>query len=141
MSTSIKAFFVIVALVAGFFADDALSWLNSSSKAAITDYCQLSTNACEKEGIAVTLNRDTAQPLIPIQINVDWPHSEADSLHLTLEGYEMEMGTARFAIAQINEGQYQGDVLLPACTMEAMTWVGKLSNGKQSIDVAIRMER
>jgi len=140
MSTSIKAFFVIIALVAGFFADDVMSWVKSS-KPSIAEHCQLSTKACEKEGVLVTLNRDTAQPLLPIQVSVEWPHSEADSLHLTLEGYEMEMGTARFAIAQINEGQYQGDVLLPACTMEAMTWVGKLSNGKQSIDVAIRMER
>lgn len=140
MSKPIKVLFVTLALVAGFFADDVLSWLNSS-KPSLNDYCQLSTTACETKGVAITLNRDTAQPLVPIKINVDWPNSNTDSLHLTLKGYEMEMGTARFAIAQVENEQYQAEVLLPACTMEAMTWVGELSNGNQSINVAIRMAR
>lgn len=141
MSAPIKILFVVLALIGGFFAQDAWSWLTTSPKPSLAEHCQLSTVPCEQKGVSVSISRDVAQPLIPIQVYVEWPKANADSLRLTLEGHEMEMGTARFAIAKAENGQYQAEVLLPACTMQAMTWVGQLSNGQQSIDVAIRMAR
>ncbi len=130
-----------IALLAGFFTQDIMAWFTSSTPITLEEHCQLSTTACEQNNAVITISQDTAQPLLPFSLQANWPQSDASQLNLTLQGHEMEMGTARFAIAKLADGQYQGEVLLPACTMENMTWVGTLSDGKQSINVAIRMAR
>lgn len=53
----------------------------------------------------------------------------------------MEMGTAVFKLTKNPNGAFTGDVILPVCTTEEMTWVGEVSDGQQSIKTSLRMER
>ena len=137
--------FIIVLLglviASGFFAKDIAGWLNSEEELSLSQYCPLSTQGCQQDNIRVTLNRDTVQPLIAVKISANWPKSDAAPLRLTLHGYEMDMGTALFELKAHQNGFYQAEVLLPACTVESMTWIGQLSDGHQSMNVSIRMAR
>lgn len=141
MSKLLKFLSALVAVSVGFFANDLIDFFQTAPKVSLDSYCHLSTEACTQDGVIISMNQDTAQPLQPFNLNVKWTSSQNDKLMLTLEGHEMDMGTARFAIARTLNGEYQADVLLPACTMDDMTWIGTLSDGSQSVDVAIRMAR
>ena len=142
MPSIIKFALIALALCAGFFAGDLYHWYKSeATRPSLDDYCLLSTKPCSENDITVTLDRDVSQPLIPTQIQVEWSSSESDSLLLTLEGYEMEMGITLFKLNKKQDNIYIGEILLPVCTLEAMTWVGQLSDGKSQINTAIRMER
>lgn len=141
MPTLLKLIFIAIALISGYFAQDISSWFSDDKQSQLGQYCQLSTRGCEQESITVKLDRDVAQPLMPVQISATWPNSQSPSLRLTLNGHEMDMGTALFELQATGNGLYQAEVLLPACTMENMTWVGQLSDGQQSIALAIRMAR
>lgn len=101
----------------------------------------MSTHPCIQDDIIVTLDRDISQPLIVTQMEVQWPSSQAEYLLLTLEGYEMEMGTTVFKLSKAKSGLYNGELMLPVCTLEAMTWVGELSDGNQTMKTSLRMER
>ncbi|WP_194436920.1 hypothetical protein [Vibrio fluminensis] len=141
MSKLLKFLSALVAVSIGFFANDLIGFFQTSPKVSLDSYCQLSTEACAQDGVIISMNQDTAQPLQPFTLSVKWSSHQNENLMLTLQGHEMDMGTARFAIARTPSGEYQSDVLLPACTMDDMTWIGTLSDGSQSVDVAIRMAR
>ncbi|WP_162047760.1 hypothetical protein [Vibrio taketomensis] len=141
MSNAIKGFAVVLALVVGFFAQDILSLQAAPANKTLAEHCQLSTQPCEQSNVVVTISQDTAQPLLPVTMVAQWPNSAAETLSLTLHGYEMDMGNARFTLNKADSQQFSGEVLLPGCTSKEMTWIGQLTDGKQSIDVAIRMAR
>lgn len=141
MPNLVKFTFIGIALIAGYFAQDIALWFGDDKKNQLAQYCPLSTLGCNQEAISVKLNHDLAQPLVPVQISAHWPNSQSHSLRLTLNGHEMDMGTALFELKANDEGIYQADVLLPVCTSGKMTWIGQLSDGHQSIDLAIRMAR
>jgi len=141
MSTPIKIVLVALTALAGFYAQDIWSYLNPAPTVSLQEHCLLSTQPCERDKVVAVISQDTTQPLLPFTIDVSWPHSNAQSLSLNLQGYEMDMGLARFALAQNGSGHYQSEILLPACTMESMTWIGQLSDGQHSVNVAIRMAR
>ncbi|PFG58569.1 hypothetical protein ATG66_1123 [Vibrio sp. ES.051] len=133
---------VTAALVAGFYAPTLLkSFSSSASIKPIDEYCFLSTTSCVQENVTMTLNADSAQPLVPTTLNVEWDKNDAEQLVLTLSGREMEMGEPKFLLKQVAPGQYQGDIVLPVCTQDAMTWVGELTDGKNTIYPAIKMQR
>lgn len=89
----------------------------------------------------MTLNIDSAQPLVPAQLTVEWQDTDADQLVLSLAGREMEMGEPKFLLKKVSKGQYTGEVVLPVCTQESMTWVGELTDGQNTIYPAIKMQR
>lgn len=89
----------------------------------------------------MTLSSDTAQPLVASEIRVEWPSASAEQLTLTLSGLEMDMGMPKFVLTQTAPGHYRGDVILPVCTTEAMTWLGELTDGTTTVYPAIRMQR
>ena len=107
----------------------------------MSEYCLLTTEACESNDVRIKVDRDISQPLVPTEIVVDWPEAQQESLLLTLEGYEMEMGTAVFKLNKSSTGQFTGQVILPVCTTDAMTWVGELTDGQHSVSTSIRMEQ
>tara|TARA_Y100001960_G_C14715403_1_gene849329 strand:- start:1293 stop:1760 length:468 start_codon:yes stop_codon:yes gene_type:complete len=138
----IKIALIALALGAGYFAGDAYQWYqNQQTKISLDDYCLLSTQPCSQDDIVITLDRDVSQPLVPTQIQVKWPSTKADALMLSLEGYEMEMGTTLFKLTKSQNNLYTGELILPVCTLEAMTWVGHLSDGNIQVNTALRMER
>ncbi|TXZ08751.1 hypothetical protein FXE63_04405 [Vibrio mimicus] len=140
MMNALKGIAILLALGAGFFATDLLTWLQQP-KRNLSDYCQLSQNGCEQAGVTMTLAQDKAHPLVTNRLTVHWPNSDAQNLILTLEGVEMNMGSAKFSLSPTAKGIYSADIILPVCTSDSMTWVGKLSDGTKTVYPAIRMER
>ena len=135
-----------IALVAGFYGPQAIEQFKSvmeshSPDVDLKDYCMLSTISCEQNTVAMTLEHETAQPLVPTKIKVVWEDSASDTLLLSLTGLEMEMGSARFQLKHIGNNTYEGDVILPVCTMDKMTWLGELTDGVETVNPAIRMAR
>ncbi|KOO07527.1 hypothetical protein [Vibrio hepatarius] len=142
MPSLVKILLLVVALCAGFFAGDVYEKLKSQvNTVSLDDYCLLSSQPCIQDGVSITVDRDVSQPLIPTHISVEWPQTNASELLLKLEGHEMEMGTAVFKLTKSPNGAFTGDVILPVCTTEEMTWVGELSDGQQNIKTSLRMER
>lgn len=131
-----------VALVAGFYAPTLIKSLSAPSELKpLDEYCFLSTSTCIQQNVSMTLNVDSAQPLVPAQFTVEWQDTDAEQLVLSLAGREMEMGEPKFLLKKVSPGQYMGEVILPVCTQESMTWVGELTDGKNTIYPAIKMQR
>ncbi len=140
LNNFVKLAFVAIALVAGFFLPDLLN-RDSESQVNIDNYCLLSNTPCVQKDVIMQLSEDFAHPLKSISINAEWPDAESSQLLLTLDGLEMSMGTAKYVLYKQDNGSYQGDITLPICTQDSMTWIGSLSDGKHSILTAIRSKQ
>ncbi|MGC9403330.1 hypothetical protein [Vibrio genomosp. F10] len=142
MHPALKVAAVIAALVIGFFANDLRQLASSStSTSSIDDYCFISTEPCLQDGVTMSLDTDTVQPLVPTTFTVKWSNPQTKTLVLDLEGLEMDMGTVKYVLNANEENLFQVDILLPVCTTEKMTWVGSLTDGDHSVSPALRMER
>ncbi|CDT56217.1 hypothetical protein [Vibrio coralliirubri] len=146
MHFALKVAAVGIALVAGFYGPQAIQQFKSAMEHStadvnLDDYCMLSTTSCEQNAVTMTLDSETAQPLVPSKIKVVWEGAASDTLMLSLTGLEMEMGSARFQLKNIGDNTYEGDVILPVCTMDKMTWLGELTDGVETVNPAIRMAR
>jgi len=120
----------------------------SDKRQLLTNYCQLSTQACEQNNVSVTLSTDVIHPMKATQVNVSWPElpEKTNSLMLTLEGHEMMMGIYQLKLSRASNGQFSGDLLLPFCTSNEMTWLGDikpLSEPEQitPISISLRMTK
>ncbi|MCQ1059158.1 hypothetical protein LRP52_19565 [Photobacterium sp. ZSDE20] len=109
-------------------------------------YCPLSNEACEIEGKRISLDRATIKPMEAARIQVEWPSlpSEIDTVELTLEGMEMMMGVYRQTLQrQTDSDRFSGELLLPFCVSDEMTWQGKITataiSSQQPIYISIRM--
>ncbi|KXI24303.1 hypothetical protein AS132_02275 [Photobacterium sanguinicancri] len=62
-------------------------------------------------------------------LSVEWNKlpTEVDSLMLSLEGHEMMMGTYKLLLKRSADNTFSGDLLLPVCTSDAMTWLGTIT--------------
>ncbi|MEZ9155917.1 hypothetical protein FCV73_14645 [Vibrio sp. F13] len=146
MHSALKVAAVGIALVAGFYGPQAIQQFksameHSTADVSLDDYCMLSTTWCEQDSVAMTLEHETAQPLVPTKIKVVWEGAASETLMLSLTGLEMEMGSARFQLKNTGNNIYEGDVILPVCTMDHMTWLGELTDGVETVKPAIRMAR
>ncbi|CAK1849498.1 hypothetical protein [Vibrio crassostreae] len=146
MHPALKVAALGIALVAGFYGPQAVEQFKTvveshSPDVNLDDYCMLSTTSCEQDTVAMTLEHETAQPLVPTKIKVVWEGAASETLMLSLTGLEMEMGSARFQLKSIGNNTYEGDVILPVCTMDKMTWLGELTDGVETVNPAIRMAR
>ena len=146
MHPALKVAALGIALVAGFYGPQVFQKLksvieHSTAEVNLDDYCMLSTTSCEQESISMSLDRETAQPLLPTKIKVVWEGAASETLMLSLSGLEMEMGSARFQLKSIGNNTYEGDVILPVCTLDKMTWIGELTDGVETVNPAIRMAR
>ncbi|TKF92165.1 hypothetical protein, partial [Vibrio sp. F13] len=104
-----------IALVAGFYGPQAIQQFksameHSTADVSLDDYCMLSTTWCEQDSVAMTLEHETAQPLVPTKIKVVWEGAASETLMLSLTGLEMEMGSARFQLKNTGNNIYEGDV-------------------------------
>lgn len=141
MPTYAKLTLVILALGSGFFAGDIVNWFKSSEPILLDQYCLISKVECQQGDLSVQANKDISHPLMPTELEVNWPGSDAQNLVMTLQGYEMEMGTVVFKLNKTQKGQFSGQVILPVCTTDAMTWYGTISDGNRTFKTSIRMER
>ena len=118
MHPALKVVALGIALVAGFYGPQVFQKFksvieHSTAEVNLDDYCMLSTISCEQESISMSLDRETAQPLLPTKIKVVWEGAASETLMLSLTGLEMEMGSARFQLKSIGNNTYEGDVILP----------------------------
>jgi hypothetical protein len=142
MPTFAKLLLVLAAIGSGFFASDLINWYQvTQQQVSLDQYCLLTTQSCQQGDVIIQVDKDTSQPLVPTQIEVSWPQSDSDHLLMTLQGYEMDMGTVVFKLDKNPQGNFSGQVILPVCTTDAMTWYGSVSDNSESIKTSIRMER
>lgn len=111
-----------------------------------TDYCQLGVQPCKQHNASVALSNDVIRPMQSTEISVSWPELpvETDSLMLSLEGQEMMMGVYQLKLARTADGLFSGNLILPFCTSNEMTWQGNikpLSNSGQitPLNISLRM--
>lgn len=111
----------------------AFQWSGQSlSQGAETiplDFCQLSTQACQQHTAQIQLDSDVVQPMQETEIRVSWPELPADTetLVLSLKGHEMMMGVYQLHLSRTVAGDYRGQLMLPFCTEDEMTWRGEIT--------------
>lgn len=137
---------VPIALLTGFYTPSIISAIHSTKHADLplepSQYCALSTQQCEQQGVAITLDTDIAKPLKATHIDVNWQGNQSDKLMLTLRGLEMDLGIVKFPILKQKDGQYKGTIVLPICTYTKMTWIGTLTDQQgNKVYTSIRMEK
>lgn len=111
-----------------------------------TNDCQLSTQPCKQHNASVALSNDVIRPMQSTEISVSWPElpTEADNLILSLEGHEMMMGVYQLKLARTADGLFSGNLMLPFCTSNEMTWQGNIKPLSDSgqitpLNISLRM--
>lgn len=146
----------LVAFGIGFGSLQLLDTYNANSdQSALSSHmpseetCQLSQQACEQQAAIIQLSADIVHPLKSTIITVDWPSlpQETTQLMVSLEGNEMMMGVYKLLLTKQASGQYSGELMLPFCTTNAMTWQGSiealssnhLNSSIQPLTISLRM--
>ncbi|MDD1779725.1 hypothetical protein LRP49_00825 [Enterovibrio sp. ZSDZ35] len=134
----------LFATIGYLFADNFL-FAREVTSTAIAPTCTLGQKACEFNDANARLANDSVAPLVPsnltVTLNDDIP--TPPYLVLELEGVEMNMGIYKLKLADIGNQTFEGDVLLPLCMHEEMTWRGQISSpdNQTVLPVDIRMVR
>lgn len=142
-----KSNFAKLALVMGVFvlgyglAEIPNHLNNREAKVDTESLCLLSTSECQFGEVSATLSQDVVKAMQPTQMNVLWPNSESNTLLISLKGVEMEMGEPRFELTRGEGDHFTGELLLPVCTSDAMTWVGTINDGHSAHAFSLNMER
>ncbi len=134
---------VLLAIVmAGFFANDLLVLIGGSPDTQVAhQYCYLSSQACQQDGVDLQLAEDRTHPMQANHLTVIWPDQNKEMLMLTLRGLEMDMGIVKIPLKLAKNGTYQADLILPVCTQSQMTWIGELTDGSLTVFPAIRSDQ
>ncbi|MEJ2764971.1 hypothetical protein VV869_13515 [Photobacterium sp. MCCC 1A19761] len=110
------------------------------------DFCPLSTQVCQQQTASVLLATDVIRPMQETEIRVNWPTLPADTetLVLSLKGHEMMMGIYQLHLSRNAAGEYSGQLMLPFCTEDEMTWRGEITPQSASaqmtpLHVSLRM--
>ncbi|MGF1787611.1 hypothetical protein L4D00_17600 [Photobacterium swingsii] len=100
-----------------------------SPTAPFTSQCQLTSTPCQVNEASLSLEKDLVNPMVSNTLSVNWDAipKDIDRLQLSLEGHEMMMGTYRLILTRNKNQQFSGDLLLPVCTEDAMTWFGTVA--------------
>jgi hypothetical protein len=106
----------------------------------------LSTQACIQDDIAITLDKNILQPMVSSRIKVVWSNNQslttqASKLTLTMTGLEGKLGMVKYNLKQTGDNIYEGDITLPVCTLDEMTWLGELTDGNKTVYPALRMRK
>lgn len=119
------------------------------SRTPLEETCQLSQQACEQQAAIIQLSTDFVHPLEAATITVDWPDLPQGTTQLlvSLEGNEMMMGVYKLLLTKQASGQYSGELMLPFCTTNAMTWQGSIkalsstnsNDSIQPLNISLRM--
>jgi hypothetical protein len=141
LTSAIKILTVITLFIIGFFFSELTTLIKSHLTPPVTveESCQLSSNICAKSGVQIRLERDVLTPLEPSAITVNWPNSTTENIIVSLEGLDMSMGKPLFQLHRTTNQTYEGEILLPICTQNTMTWVGSISNGSNSVPISLKV--
>ena len=151
MNLPIKIGLILITLIAGFYTPDVINLIKNHSKHSISirnldQYCMLSTQACIQDDIAITLDKNILQPMVSSRIKVLWSKNQslttqASKLTLTMTGLEGKLGRVKYNLKQTGDNIYEGDITLPVCTLDEMTWLGELTDGNKTVYPALRMRK
>ncbi|WP_281222520.1 hypothetical protein [Photobacterium sanguinicancri] len=102
---------------------------SQSDSRSIDPKCALSSIHCTIDDATLSLAKDKVNPMVSNTLSVEWNTlpTEVDSLMLSLEGHEMMMGTYKLLLKRSADNTFSGDLLLPVCTSDAMTWLGTIT--------------
>lgn len=89
--------------------------------------CDLNLRDCKAglpsgESISVHIDPRPAMALQPLSLELRFSRQDPQWLEVDLAGVEMFMGHHRIRLDRTETGVYRGDLLLPVCASEAMTW-------------------
>jgi len=89
--------------------------------------CDLDAGACVArlpagDSVRVRLGPGPAAALRPLLLELEFSAQDPAWVEVDLAGLEMFMGHLRPRLEREGPGVYRGEVVLPACTGEAMTW-------------------
>ncbi|WP_299013007.1 hypothetical protein [uncultured Photobacterium sp.] len=141
---------LLIAFLVGFSAFQLTSLVTQPTlhERNISEYCVLNIKGCKQKNAVITLSSDKIHPMRETEIRVLWPDlpPSTESLLLSLEGHEMMMGVYQLKLSRVTSKHFTGELLLPFCTSNAMTWKGSIkpvSNAEQiePIYVSLRMEK
>ena len=59
---------------------------------------------------------------------------------LTMKGLEEQLGTVRYKLKHVGNDYFEGEIMLPVCTLDEMTWLGELTDGQKTVYPALRMK-
>lgn len=93
--------------------------------------CMLSVEPCEVSGVTAFLDLDVIDGQEPFMLMVDWVDANTALLFLQLELSDGELKLYKFS--RSSTGQYYVLMKLPPAT--TTNWVGKVTDGRKSIDV------
>lgn len=126
----------------------ALEWLPAFFRSETiydsSQACELSQTSCNQNNASIMLSDNIVHPLQPTTMTIRWPElpEETNTLLLTLEGHEMMMGQYQLQLTRQPDDSFSGDLMLPFCTQDAMTWQGKITSESGShtpLYVSLRM--
>ncbi|WP_394244989.1 hypothetical protein [Vibrio astriarenae] len=140
MRAGISLIVIALTMMAGFFTMPAIKAYQQSKLSISPPTCFATTSPCSIDDTTVTLSVDSVTPLTPATLTVNWP-TQAETLSVRLQGHEMEMGEIRLVLQSRGDNTFTGEVILPVCTLEKMTWYGEVSDGSHRVYAGIRMQR
>jgi hypothetical protein len=160
MNLPVKISLVLITLTAGFYAPDVIKYLKENIESpmqlrSIDQYCMLSKQSCVQDSITITLDKDVLKPMVSSKMNVVWSRIQSSGtlppnkqpsnkqppkLILTMKGLEGELGTVKYILKHVGDNNYVGDITLPVCTLDEMTWLGELTDGTKTVYPALRMK-
>lgn len=140
MRAGISLVVIAFTILAGFFVRPALETWRASQQKIAPPSCFATTSPCTIDDKTIQLSVDTLTPLAPAVIHVSWP-SNTQHLQLRLQGLEMDMGEVKILLTAQSPGEFRGELILPVCTLDKMTWHGALSDGNDTVYTGIRMQR
>lgn len=96
---------------------------------ALVSECELSRTPCRVDDATLSLEKDRVAPMVSNRLSVNWNAlpKDVNSIMLSLEGHEMMMGTYKLLLTRDTNQAFTGDLLLPVCTSDAMTWFGTIA--------------
>lgn len=118
---------IAIALMHYFYTDPTSLPHRTTSVTESVPPCALSTTPCQQGDASITLDKDVIRPMEKARIVVEWPalSEDIEQLALSLEGEEMMMGVYRMQLTrEAGTSYFSGELMLPFCTSDAMTWVG-----------------
>ncbi|WP_146145601.1 hypothetical protein [Photobacterium jeanii] len=104
-------------------------FINPAVQKSVESDCQLSSTVCQIDDANLSLEYDIVNPMVSNTLSVDWSSIPQDvkQLELKLEGHEMMMGIYKLQLKRTTNDTFSGELLLPFCTSETMTWYGTIT--------------
>ena len=95
------------------------------------EVCDLNQQACTVDladdgRLTLDLQPRPIPTLRPVEVRLEMSGRDPDWVELDLAGVEMFMGLNRARLERVAPGQFRGEIVVPVCVSESMTWAATL---------------